>query len=158
MSRRPTRKSRGGPVLPEIAAPEPRVPRRLKVETELVQHLLAALRKLEDPRLAAVVVTRVQMTDDLQLARVFVHFATSVGSKPSRDRRSVMRGLSAASGRLRRAVGQGLALRYTPQLRFVFDDGVDAARRVDELLEQIRHEGTAADDDPSDDPSDDSGE
>ncbi len=146
MSRRP-RKPRGSSALPPIAAPEPRVPRRLKVETELVQHLVAALRRLEDPRLASVVITRVQMTDDLQLARVFVHTAVEVGSEPQRDgRRVVMRGLSAASGRLRRAVGQGLALRYTPQLRFIFDDGVDAARRVDDLLDQIRQESSSSED------------
>jgi hypothetical protein len=62
--------------------------------------------------------------------------------------------MDAAAGRLRRHVGQRLALRYTPELRFVYDEGPDAAHRVDELLSEIRAENpppeadaAAADDD-----------
>jgi ribosome-binding factor A len=92
---------------------------------------------LEDPRLAGVSVSRVQMTDDLQLVRVFVH---KHGEIPLDGQRAILRGLRSASGRLRRSMGQVLDLRYVPELKFFYDAGMDHARRVDELLAEIRDE------------------
>ncbi len=139
MNRR-DRKARGGEVLPAIAEPEAKVPRRLRVEGEILQYLSLAIRELEDPRLQGVSVTRVQMTDDLQLVRVFVH-AVVLGAEPDQTRqREILRGLRSASGRLRRQMGQNLALRYVPDLRYFYDSGFDHARRVDELLAEIREE------------------
>ncbi|MBW2524582.1 MAG: 30S ribosome-binding factor RbfA [Deltaproteobacteria bacterium] len=110
--------------------------------------LSAALRKLHDPRLRASGVTRVRLTDDLRLARVFVRL--SYGEDEPERRAELMRAIGAAANRLRRHVGQRLALRYTPELRFAYDEGPDAQRRVDELLSEIRAESSEADEDPSD--------
>lgn len=128
-------------VLPELARPDETVPRRLRVEGDLKQCVVEALRELSDPRLHAVTVTRVQMTDDLQLARVYVRLGLAVtpqASSPSaEDKKKMLRGLEAAGGRLRRQVGRGLALRYTPSLRFYYDEGIEAQARVDQLLAEI---------------------
>jgi ribosome-binding factor A len=136
MSRKPKKRSN---ILPELAEPERAVPRRLRVEGQLMAELLAGLRRLEDPRLSRLHVTRVQMTDDLQLAKVYVHATGDVEHEQAE--RAIMRGLRSASGRLRSRIGKGLQLRYTPQLRFHYDHGVDNSRRVEELLYEIAHEG-----------------
>jgi ribosome-binding factor A len=125
-------------VLPAIAEPERKVPRRLRVEGELFEQLSLAVLSLEDPRVSAVSVTRVQMTDDLQLVRVFVHLLGSDADEPRQ--REILRGLRSASGRLRRMVGETLELRYVPELRFFYDTGVDNARRVEELLDEVKRE------------------
>jgi ribosome-binding factor A len=141
--RRSKRQGRNDEVLPAIAEPEPRVPRRLRVEGELSQALAVALRQLRDPRVSAVNVTRVQMTDDLQHARVFVRLGGVVepeAARADKGRDELMRGLKAATNRVRRLVGAQLALRYAPELRFTYDTGVDAAARVDELLGEIGRE------------------
>jgi ribosome-binding factor A len=106
------------------------------VERDLHEQLASALGQLRDPRLVAVSVTRVQLTDDLQFARVFVHVGAAAAAEPD----DVMRGLRSAGGRLRAHVSSSLALRRTPELRFIYDTGLDAAERVDELLAEIRDE------------------
>ncbi len=136
-------RKKGGVVLPDLAQPERQVPRRLRLEGDLQERLTLAMRALEDPRLIGVAVGRVEMTDDLQLVRVFVYKSLRLGSDAvsEEERRDVMRGLRAASGRLRRDVAGALSLRYTPDLRFLYDDGRDNTRRVDELLEEIKRDG-----------------
>lgn len=131
------RRRRRDEVLPELAQPEERVPRRLRVEGDLHQQLAVALRELDDPRLDEVVITRIQMTDDLQLAKVYVRGKVELADEPDVPK-TLLRGLRAATGRLRAHVGRTLSLRYTPELRFRYDEGLDAARRVDELLAEIK--------------------
>ena len=147
MSRRGRRKSPSD-LLPELARAEPLVPRRLRVEGDVHQCLIACLRKMGDPRLRDVTVTRVEMTDDLQQVRVYVRgtfeVETSQGSGVSKQ--AMMKGLAAAASRLRQEVGRMVALRYTPRLQFRYDDGLEAQARVDELLEEIASDDRSRDD------------
>jgi ribosome-binding factor A len=111
----------------------------MRVATQLLHYLAEHLRELADPRLFGASVTRVEMTDDLGLARVFVRLG--VGAEDDRDgRRQLLSGLASAAGRLRGGVGRALGLRYTPDIRFHYDEGPDATARVEELLAEIRHE------------------
>jgi ribosome-binding factor A len=103
---------------------------------------LAALR---DPRLAGVVVTRVEMTDDLQQARIYVRASGAAGEGvpaggDDRAQRAVLSGLGAAGPRLRRSVSQAVGLRYAPNLRFFWDEAPEAVNRIEELLREIHAE------------------
>jgi ribosome-binding factor A len=111
------------------------VKRAVRVAGQVRAELVVSLRALRDPRLASVLVSRVEMTDDLQLARVFVRL--EVGGEDERTRRAALKVLEAASGRLRREVGQAVGLRYVPELRFRYDEAPDAVNRVEELLREI---------------------
>jgi ribosome-binding factor A len=53
-------------------------------------------------------------------------------------RRKILKGMDAASGRLRRDIGRTMGLRVVPTLRFFYDDGPDAQRRIEELLREIK--------------------
>lgn len=103
---------------------------------EEVTVLLA--REVHDPGIGFVTVTRVQVTPDLQLARVFY---TTMGSEA--ERRQTTRALERATPFLRRQVGERLQLRRVPVLQFVFDKSVAAQDRVEQLLREI-HEADAA--------------
>jgi ribosome-binding factor A len=121
------------------------VKRSAKVGGRMQEELAAALRELSDPRVQGVVVTRVEVTDDLQTARVYVRTPTIAGAAVSEEdddkaRRALLKGLEAASGRLRRDVARAVALRYAPNLRFFYDEGVDASTRVEEILREIKGE------------------
>ena len=83
--------------------------------------------------------TRAESPDDLRLARIYVRVGLG-GSDDDNSRRDLLRGLKRAAGRLRARMGQRLALRYTPELRFHYDEGPDAVARVEELLAEIRSE------------------
>ncbi|MGH7296151.1 MAG: 30S ribosome-binding factor RbfA [Polyangiaceae bacterium] len=91
--------------------------------------------EVKDPGAAGAIVTRVEMTNDLRTARVFVRLLEG-GDDPSR-RKAVLAALGRASGLLRREVTHRLALRSAPELRFTYDEGLDHTTRVEELLAEI---------------------
>lgn len=132
------RRRAGDSVLPAVARRDAGVSRGLRVAAQLREDLALALHGLEDPRLAAAGVTRVEITDDLKLARIYVRIA--YGPDDAEARARLMRALRAACARLRRQAGRALGLRYTPELRFLYDKGQDAADRVEALLAEIRGE------------------
>lgn len=120
--------------------------RAKRVAARLQAYLGQALvREIEDPRLGSLVITSVELTDDLSIARIGVRLM--VGDDDPELRRAAMRSLSRAAGRLRRGVAPELGLRRVPELRFGYDTGHDAARRVEELLDEIRREPHADDGD-----------
>lgn len=96
---------------------------------EEVARILA--REIKDPRIGFVTVTRVHITPDLRSARVFVGV---LGDEA--QRRRTFQGLDQATGYVRRGVGQRLRLRFTPELSFAYDEGLDATARVAQLLDE----------------------
>ncbi|WP_438014585.1 30S ribosome-binding factor RbfA [Sorangium sp. So ce315] len=113
--------------------------RATRVAERLREDLSSLLRELRDPRLAGVLVSRVELTDDLQSAKV--HVRHEFGAEDAASRRALLKGLEAAAGRLRRDVARTMGLRVVPTLRFFYDEGPDAERRIEELLREIKDDG-----------------
>jgi ribosome-binding factor A len=113
---------------------------RVKRVAEGVREELASLLvdEVKDPGAAGAIVTRVEMTNDLRSAKVFVRRLE--GGDDEAARRSLIAALGRASGMLRREVTQRLGLRHAPELRFVYDDGLDNTTRVEQLLAEIEAE------------------
>ena len=105
-------------------------------------------RELHDPGVGFVTVTRVQVSPDLQHARVFY---TSLGDQTAKQNSA--RALERAAGFMRRQIGQRLRLRRTPELQFTFDETVAHQDRVEQLLREIADE--RAGDPPHDAPEPD---
>jgi ribosome-binding factor A len=93
---------------------------------------------LKDPRAAGAIVTRVEMTSDLRSARIHVRLLQ--GGDDAARRREVVDALRRASGMLRRELTQRLGLRFAPDLKFQYDDGVDATTNVERVLAEIAAE------------------
>ncbi len=113
--------------------------RSARVAARVQEELAVLLRSLGDPRLQGVFVSRVEMTEDLQVARVFVRHEQA-GELPIKAQKALLKGFEAASGRLRKDVSRAVALRRSPELRFLYDSGQDSAHRVEEILREIRTE------------------
>jgi ribosome-binding factor A len=120
------------------------VKRAARVAERMREEMAAALMQLRDPRIVGALVSRVELTDDLQTAKVYVR--RELGASDEDARRELLRGLGAASGKLRRDVSHALGLRYAPTLRFFYDDAPDAVIRVEEILQEIKTEGAAKSD------------
>ncbi len=88
--------------------------------------------RVRDPRVRGVTVTGVKASPDLTFARVWVNL-------PGQDdrREDALRGLEAASGFLRRCLGEELHIRRVPDLDFREDQTLERAFRVEQLLEEI---------------------
>ena len=94
--------------------------------------------ELNDPRIAGVVVTSVDLTRDLHVAKV--RYRLMVGAENEKTRNAAQEGLTRASGLLRREVTTRLSLRSAPEIIFVYDAGQDARHRVESLLHEITEE------------------
>ncbi len=117
-----------------------------RVAETIKHHLTDALaRELMDPRLANLVITDVEVPDDLGMARVLVR--RLVGDDDPQGRKATLRALSRVAGRLRRSLAPRLGLKRVPELRFAYDTGLDHARRVDELLREIAEEQSEQEED-----------
>jgi ribosome-binding factor A len=114
-----------------------RRPRRV---AELLRlHLTTALtRELADPRLSSLVVTDVEVPPDLSFARIAVRLL--VGDDDPKQRKAAVATLQRVSKRLRASLAPRLGLRRVPELRFEYDAGHDATRRVEEILAEIARE------------------
>jgi ribosome-binding factor A len=106
---------------------------RMRRVDEAMREVLsgAITSELKDPRVGFVTVTSVDTAPDLRHARVYV----SVLGTDSVRRRS-LDGLQSAHGYLQRRVADELHLKHTPTLDFIYDDTLDRAQRIDELLER----------------------
>jgi ribosome-binding factor A len=89
-------------------------------------------REVHDPGIGFVTLTHVQVTRDLQHARVYY---TTLGQMSAR--RQTERALERAAPFLRRQIGRRLRLRRVPELQFTFDESIEAQNRVEQLLREI---------------------
>ncbi|HEX2277496.1 MAG TPA: 30S ribosome-binding factor RbfA [Candidatus Tectomicrobia bacterium] len=89
-------------------------------------------RDIKDPRVGFVTFTRVEMSDDLRYAKVFV---SSLGSEQEKAR--TLQGLASATGYIRRHLGRALHLRYTPDITFLIDESLEHGAKIAQLLRQL---------------------
>ena len=97
------------------------------------------MRRIKDPRVRAVTVTDVELTNDLRIARVFV---TALGTDA--ETKDVFAGLAKASGFVRSELGKRLTLRYLPEIVFMKDVSGPRGDRVLQLLDEIHVKEDAA--------------
>jgi ribosome-binding factor A len=89
-------------------------------------------REVHDPGIGFVTLTRVQVSPDLQLARVFY---TALGDEKARA--SSTRALERAAPFLRRQIGARLRLKRTPELTFIYDESIAGQDRIERLLNEL---------------------
>ena len=105
---------------------------RMRRVDELMREVLGAaiLGELEDPRIGFVTVTAVDTSPDLRTARVHV---SVLGDDEQRD--AALAGLRSATGVLQAVVAREMRIKRTPTLTFVYDDTIERAARLSELLD-----------------------
>jgi ribosome-binding factor A len=92
-------------------------------------------RQVHDPGIGFLTITRVEVTSDLQKARVYY---TTLGDDQARKQTS--RALGRATPFLRRQLGSRLRLRRIPELQFFFDENVERLDRVERILQELESE------------------
>ena len=95
-------------------------------------------RRISDPRLGLVTITRVAFSKDLETCEIFWSTLDD-GAK----RTQTAGALESARGFVQREVAAGLALRTAPRLKFTFDKGFEASTRVQDLIARARAEDEA---------------
>ena len=93
------------------------------------------VRDVRDPRIQDVVVTGVEVTSDLWMAKVYVQ-----ASGTRKNKAEALEGLEAAQGFIRRSLANVMRIRRTPELRFLEDKTFTYVQNIEEVLEEIRLE------------------
>jgi len=96
------------------------------------------LNKVRDPKLAEVHISRVEVTDDLKIARIF--FTLLSGRKHAG---AAEKSLIKARGFMRTHIARTLNMRYTPDLQFRYDDAAEKVAQVESLFRDIENERKA---------------
>jgi ribosome-binding factor A len=112
------------------------VSERMRRVNESLRKVLAdGVEHLGDPSIGFVTITGVRATTDFSQATVYV---SVLGSEKRRERS--LRALERAHGVLQGGIARELRLRRTPQLIFQYDETVDRALRMNELLDKVAPE------------------
>ncbi len=116
-----------------------------RVADQLRSELATLLaRDVHDPGIGFVTLTRVQVSPDLQIARVFY---TALGD--DKTRAASRKALERAAPFLRRQIGARLRLKRTPELTFVYDDSIAGQDRIEQILNELNETRGVTDDEQS---------
>ncbi len=98
-------------------------------DNQIVRDKIATilLTEISDPRLRMVTVTDAKVSKDHSVCNVYI-------SAEADRYEEVMAGLKSATGRIRSILGRSLRWRVTPELRFMIDDSIDQAERIEKAL------------------------
>lgn len=107
--------------------------RQERVNGRIVQEVSAALRNLKDADLGFVTITRAEVSPDLKNARVYY---SVLGDEEQAAK--TQHALERAAGHIRREVAPALQIRYTPELRFLYDRRIETTDRITHLIEEAR--------------------
>ncbi|MFI5178449.1 MAG: 30S ribosome-binding factor RbfA [Vicinamibacterales bacterium] len=106
-----------------------------QIRQEVSQMLLS---EVHDPGIGLVTLTRVKVSADLQLARIYY---TLMGD--DRAKAETKRALERATPFLRRQIGSRMRLRRVPELKFQFDESVENQDRIEKILIDLEAERQA---------------
>ena len=114
---------------------------------EAIRDELALLlaREVHDPGIGFITLTRVSVTPDLQIARVYY---TSMGDEKAQ--RETAKALTRAAPFLRRQIASRVRLRRVPELTFFYDKSIAHTDRIEQILQDLKNETAARTSDDSD--------
>ncbi len=103
-----------------------------RVSEDIKREIVALIRELKDPRVRDKILTvvRVEVSSDLSFAKVYVSSMSGID-----DAKEAVKGLTSATGLIRREVGNKLHLRKTPELKFIADDSVEHGMEIFKKIE-----------------------
>ncbi|MBQ6601768.1 MAG: 30S ribosome-binding factor RbfA [Clostridia bacterium] len=108
-----------------------------RVSEDIRREIVSVIRELKDPRVMGKMLTvvRVEVSSDASFAKVYVSDIKGIESA-----KEAVKGLTAATGYIRREVGSNLHLRKTPELKFIADDSIEQGFSMFKKLEENRGE------------------
>jgi ribosome-binding factor A len=112
-------------------------PHRQEKLGELIAAELSELlrKRVKDPRIGFVSITRVEVSGDYRHAKVY---ASVMGNED--EQASTLRALQHATGFLRHELASRLDLRYTPEIVFKLDHSIEEGTRILNLIRELERE------------------
>ena len=113
---------------------------RVERVAELIKEEISQILREEvsDPRIGFLSITRVDLSPDLENAKVFVSILGSEDKK-----KECMRGLASATKFIRGKLSHMLEIRLVPEIKFVRDDSLEKGGRVLGIISKLEKEERA---------------
>ena len=105
-----------------------------RIASELQKEISVLINQdLKDSRIAPITsITEIDLTDDLQSAKVFI---SVLGSH--KEKEDTMEGLLNSKGFIKKELGNRMNLRHIPELYFILDEQLEKAMRMDKLISEV---------------------
>ena len=87
-----------------------------------------------DEILKTITITSARVSKDLSYAKIYF---TSLSNM---DKKTLVKEVNEASSFIRTEVAQRLNLRHTPELEFVYDESIEYANRIENIIKEIHED------------------
>lgn len=110
--------------------------RKDRVAEDIKREIIAITRELKDPRVQAMLtVVRVELSSDASFAKVYISAMEGIDTA-----KVAVKGMTAATGYIRRELGTRLPLRITPELKFIADNSIEYGMGITKILNDLKVE------------------
>ena len=108
-----------------------------RLAQDMKRELIGIVGQMKDPRLAGglLTITRLEVTQDLDQARVFV---SVLGDEEAA--KQAVTALNRAAGHVRTEISRRMHIRKAPEFRFVADEGAAYAAHIGEILSELKED------------------
>lgn len=123
--------------LESLGGSRPQPPKRASRVADVIKNELSLLlvQRVRDPHLQDISISRVKLSDDLRHAKVYYTMF-----QPHGKLKRVEKSLGKATGFMRSHLAKTLNLRFTPELRFWYDEEFEEVEKIERLLDDITRE------------------
>lgn len=107
-----------------------------RISEDIKREIVSIIRTLKDPRISGMLtVVKVDVASDLSYAKVYISAFEGIETA-----KQSVKGLTAASGYIRRELSNKLHLRKSPELRFIADDSIEKGMELFEKFRGVKNE------------------
>jgi len=116
-----------------------------RVAEEIKHRMNSAMsRDIMDLNAGLITVSKVIMSPDLKLAKIYVSF---LGNKESVE--ILIESINERKKHIRFLLGKQLSLKYVPEIIFYYDDTMDYADKINKLLNEVKKNDSQSKDEAS---------
>ena len=113
-----------------------RFKRSQRIQELLLEEISKLLQSgLKDPRIGFTTLTRVEVSDNLKHAKIFI---SVMGS--DQEKSETFEALKSAKGFIRNSLGKNLYLRYLPELEFKKDENAEHVEKITRIINDLHSE------------------
>jgi ribosome-binding factor A len=104
-----------------------------RLTADIQREISDILRSVKDPRIKGLVsVVKVTVSPDLSYTKVYF---SNIGG----NLEETAKGLSSASGYVRKELSSRLQIRKTPELKFIPDDSIEQSARISKMIDELEN-------------------
>jgi len=114
----------------------PLLKRSEQLEKSLIREINNIIyRKINDPRIKFVTITRIKVSSDLRYADIFV---TIFNDKAQQIK--TLKGLKNATKFIRGELGKDIKLRYVPNIKFIIDEDLERQYKLLNIITEVNEQ------------------